>query len=376
MKMIKPISYIELSDIHLGHRRVTPEIMVYQLIAFFNTNMAIVSVCDYIFIAGDLWDRLLEWPSTEVTECTVFTNYLVALCKKFNIKLRVLEGTPSHDWRQSTHLMAAKRLIDVRYYGKLTIDVEDDGLTVLYIPDEWSHCSSDTFDDVKTLMVSKGLEKVDLVMMHGHFGFQIPEHLPKIPRHSEADYLSIVKYFVHCGHDHRFAVFPTGTTCSPAIISAGSTGRLAHNEEEPKGMVHCVLNTDGGTYTFLENTYATVFKTVTITQKSVEKTIAYLRKAIYGIPEESFVSLDIKDPNLSLQIRDIATAFPLITITVKSRKKATDGKYRAVEGSPVVPPERLTKDKLRAVLIERVLLKNPAISLMEVDGILTDLMGD
>ena len=64
------------------------------------------------------------------------------MLKPYNIILRILEGTPSHDWKQSKlfiHLNdLTKAGTDVKYIDSLSIEYIDKfGINVLY-PDEIS----------------------------------------------------------------------------------------------------------------------------------------------------------------------------------------------------------------------------------------------
>ena len=88
--------YLVFSDVHLGHPRTTTEEIIDHLNAFFNDFTNFTDL-DAIFIAGDLFDRLLDNHSDEYHRIVIWCAKLLQFCVKHNIKLRVLEGTPSHD---------------------------------------------------------------------------------------------------------------------------------------------------------------------------------------------------------------------------------------------------------------------------------------
>ena len=56
---------------------------------------------DIIILAGDVFDRQLQLAEDVVFEIHQWMCSFLALCKKYDITLIVLEGTPSHDWKQS-----------------------------------------------------------------------------------------------------------------------------------------------------------------------------------------------------------------------------------------------------------------------------------
>jgi DNA repair exonuclease SbcCD nuclease subunit len=186
----KHISYLVLSDIHLGHKNNKTEDIVNNLNHYFAKHNQLIKRCDVIFLAGDVFDKLLISSSVEYVVAIQWLSVLAMYCKKNNIKLRILEGTPSHDWKQlkalSTTLEVLNTGIDFKYISTLEIEhIEDLGINVLYIPDEYKHEASETFTDVKELMKSKNLKQVDIAIMHGQFNYQLPIKLES--SHSEVD---------------------------------------------------------------------------------------------------------------------------------------------------------------------------------------------
>src|SRR5690606_40929570 len=64
---------------------------------------------DLILFAGDVFDRLLSFPSTEASEAADWFMDFLAMCQRRDIVVRVLEGTPSHDWKQSSFFVGLNR---------------------------------------------------------------------------------------------------------------------------------------------------------------------------------------------------------------------------------------------------------------------------
>jgi predicted MPP superfamily phosphohydrolase len=104
---IKPAGALRIctiSDVHLGHRK-TPTYAIITELEHLVVNRFAMSQLDALFITGDLFDRLLNLPFTDVGVIHQFFIKLLTLAKQFNVKVRVLEGTPSHDWKQSRLLV-------------------------------------------------------------------------------------------------------------------------------------------------------------------------------------------------------------------------------------------------------------------------------
>ena len=84
----------------LGHTRTNTFHVVDNLRKALPDNEETAKL-DLILLAGDIFDHLLTLPQEEVDEIQAWITELLAICAKYNILLRVLEGTPSHDWKQS-----------------------------------------------------------------------------------------------------------------------------------------------------------------------------------------------------------------------------------------------------------------------------------
>lgn len=285
------ISYVVVSDIHLGHRKNPTERITNNLkntlLPLFEKGFQI------LFIAGDLFDRLLDNTMSDNTSAKLWIFWLLQQCEKHQVKLRVLEGTPSHDRKQSSEFDTiyhiASSSIDYKYIPYLYIEyIEDLNINVLYVPDEWHTDPQETFKQVKTLLKEKALDQVDIAIMHGQFGYQLKNVPDKIPRHQEDQYLGIVKYMVHIGHVHQYSQFER-------IIAQGSFDRLAHGEEDAKGLVWANIYKEGTfDHFFIENKHALIFKTILIKNQDYQTAIEELDKKISKYPEGSYIRIKAK----------------------------------------------------------------------------------
>ena len=110
------------SDVHMGHPRVPTAKTFACIKAAFPDNRETAKL-DMLIIAGDFYDRLLNLSQDDVQETDIAILYLLKLCKKHDITLVVLRGTPSHDWTQPERFVlhgvcqqpAAARAVIVAY---------------------------------------------------------------------------------------------------------------------------------------------------------------------------------------------------------------------------------------------------------------------
>lgn len=281
---MRKVKYLVLSDIHLGHKNNKTHEIVANLIQYFKTNLKLFRQLDVIFLAGDVFDRLLSTNSEEYVLTVEWLTSVVMFCKTHNIKLRLLEGTPSHDWKQSRAVTKVIQTlgvdIDFKYIETLSIEKMDDlGISILYVPDEVHHNASDTLTEVGELLVKHNLSQVDIAIMHGQFNYQLPIVLEC--SHDENSYLDIVKYYISIGHIHTPSVFKR-------ILAQGSFDRLTHGEEENKGGMVITLD-DEPSFEFIVNKGAKTFKTLDV--KNLDNALEYIIGKLKGLRKGSFIRI-------------------------------------------------------------------------------------
>lgn len=317
--------YLVLSDIHLGHKRTPTTEIIDHLYKWLEDNKELVIQQDAIFIAGDLFDNLLEWASEDAIESSAFMNNLAKFCCRNDIALRILEGTPSHDWKQNkaiaNNINDLEIPIDFKYIDKLHIEYMDKlEMYVLYVPDEWRPDPEDTYKEVLKLMDELGIDKVDIAIMHGQFGYQIPQAPDSIPKHNEEKYLNIVKHWINIGHIHTHSVYER-------IVAQGSFDRLSHNEEGPKGATFMTVGEED-TYLFKENPYAKVYKTVKIKLTDITDIMAKLDKVASKLPPYSHLRILVpRGSPVLTNIKDIELRYPLLNIKATTDKKEDTKEY-------------------------------------------------
>lgn len=354
------LKYIVISDIHLGNKRNKTKDILNALYAFFEPYTARDDI-DIIFLAGDVFDGLLDLSDEAVYDISLWMRWLIRYCARCDVKLRILEGTPRHDRQQSRLFEIVKTVdssasgADVLYVKTLNIEyIRDYDIYVLYVPDEWNSSTDKTLSQVKQLMSSIGIDKVDISIMHGMFGYQVPKGVTTIPTHSEIEYLGLTRYYIHIGHDHTFSMYER-------IIVNGSFDRLCHGEENPKGGVEISIRKDGSSeFWFIENKLAKKFITLVINSRDIESIIKYIQRKVKNLPADSYLRIKAKrDHPALLGIEQIKSYFPLLNITKMPVDEEDDDEYQLMSDVMTVEatfyaPITITRDNINDLLFDEI----------------------
>lgn len=318
--MISKLNILELSDVHLGHRTTETEHIVnnlHQLIPDAPSTQTI----DLMIIAGDFFDRLLHLSNPEVYAIHKLIYYLLYICKKYDIVLRVLKGTPSHDSEQNRLIPEINESdqfgCDVGYYDTLAIEyIERFDIHVLYINDEYHPEASQTLAEVRLLMQSRNLTQIDFAVMHGQFDYQVPHNLlNRIPHHDSQAYLALVKYLIFIGHVHQHSQYER-------IIAAGSTDRLRHGEEEDKGIIKATVYQNGEfTAQFVVNENAKIYKTIEVSSQELNNALIYIKTIVDTVPDGSYLRIRAnQEDSIVNSLKELRTLYPQINWSIQTEK--------------------------------------------------------
>lgn len=351
--MKKDLKILEFSDVHLGHNKC-PTLHIVENLTKNIINFPNLGDVDIIFIAGDFFDRLLTLPDPDVDIIKFWINKLLYRCKELDIVLRVLEGTPSHDWKQSKQFANIDKMAsmgcDVKFVETLCIETIDKfGIDVLYVPDEWRPENDDTWIEVKNLLNEKGIDSVDFAVMHGSFTYQLPPHV-RAPIHDEERYLSIVRGLVFIGHIHKHSTYER-------IISAGSFDRLAHNEEEDKGFVLAEVS-KGYDYKvqFHVNEEALTFKTIKCGDMDLDTNLIRIGEIVSKLRPGSHVRISADETNPILtNIDELRKSYPLIHFTSKKEKDKEKIKEVLLDFEVKYEPINITSSNIKELLMGRMM---------------------
>lgn len=316
-----------ISDIHLFHRR-TPTSEIIDNMNRCLVNDQVFGELDILFLAGDVFDDLNHFGDEEIAMAQFWIAKIITLAVKHSVKVRVLEGTPSHDRKQSQSFETIRDIlaqrndceIDLKYFTTLDIEImADSGLKVLYVPDEWRNEASITYNETISLLKSKGIDNVDIAIMHGMFDFQCPEVTKTAMKHSTSDYMGIVKGPVFVGHVHQFS-------SNERVFAQGSFDRLAHGEEHDKGYIQCKLYKDlQFEVEFIVNKDAKVYKTIRCTGSDSEEDLKKIDKAVKSLKEGSYIRIETK-PNTAItqSLAVLRTTYPTYNWDLLIKEKLKD----------------------------------------------------
>jgi hypothetical protein len=359
------ISYLVISDIHLGKKDRTEDI-IHSLDIFFSnyTLESRFTKLDIIFLAGDVFDDMVETMNSDMYHILSWVGRLMRFCQRYDIRLRVLEGTPSHDYKQSKLFEplalatnSSDKALNFKYIEALSIERFDDldGLTCLYVPDEWTSEPSDTYDQSIQLLKEQGLRSVDIGIMHGMFTYQKPTAAVNIPCHIEDQYLSIVERWINIGHVHSYSSFNR-------ILAQGSFDRLAHGEEHPKGAILCRLSPKGDQFTFLENKEAKIYKTIELKNKDLDKSLLQIENILAKIPQDSYIRIKAKkDHPVYIAFEEVKTKFPmykLVKLSLESEEEQQKIQQEQLDQTGDYTPITINRDNVVDLLMSEVRKKH------------------
>jgi len=320
--MGKPnLDILNISDIHLGHPNNKTSWIINHLDLYFIEHKDIIKNVDIIIISGDTFDRLLPNNSRELVAINSWLARLAKFCISYNIYLMFLEGTPSHDYKQLRNFDSVINTLDLKDLKyKYAEDLEivyfkEFDRTIMFLPDEYRDNAVDTFIEVKNKLKEHNLDKVDIIVMHGAFKYQIPQY-DSDHFHIESDYLSIVNEVIIVGHVHFFSQFEK-------ILVPGSFDALTHSDDDlTKGGLYISLRGGKFTYKFLINSKVTKFTTIDISDISLDIVDNKLRR--YAVSKNPiFVRLLTKeeDDKIIFTFNSFREKYPNLILTQLAKKK-------------------------------------------------------
>lgn len=270
---------LQITDIHLGVKGIPTKSIHDGAIETFFSNKQYADI-DALAITGDVYDEALDHSSEDAVYSQRLATHILKWAKINDVVVLLLEGTPSHDRRQSRWWVELNKLHNIHaklyYFKELGIHyVPELSINVLAVPDEVTKPRVKTDGLIKALLKEKKLDQVELALTHGYFDFHLPKHEVQ-NGHSYKYFNKIVKWITLNGHIHtpsfRFNV-----------LTGGSLARTRHGEEERKGGHLVEIKPDGSTVvTFIENRILVPFKTIKVHGFNSDKIIAKIEETIKG----------------------------------------------------------------------------------------------
>jgi hypothetical protein len=355
--MIKDMTMAVVSDVHVGHHRTKSDFIINNLtVAFFDSGL--LSTIRFFVIAGDFFDRLLMLPVEDVRTIENWVVRFLSICEQNNVIVRVLEGTPSHDWKQSRMFEDKNRhmgnKVNLKYVETLSIEyIPELEASVLYVPDEWADEADDTWRQVTALMRGMGMESVDFAIMHGCFKYQLP--IQSLASHDEERYLSIVNQGIWIGHHHLHTRYDR-------IFAQGSFDRLSHGEESPKGFGLYHIKDGKGTFEFVENPNAKIYKTINLVGMPLDEAVVALAPCNDYPIGTHFRIVTRRTDGVSSNMAVIKDRFPGYYWTPQLEDLETnETSLQSQEKDEVPKPISITRDNVGRLIFGRFQNLEPAV---------------
>lgn len=299
------------SDIHLGHNKtITSHIITSMNITF--CNEAMFEEIDLLVLGGDIFHSDLLLRQMEVDQIRTWMEDVIRKAAKHNVVVRVLEGTPSHDWGQSKMFTEINNYLgnicDLRHVCDVEIEYHERlKLSILYVPDEYRETCKETQGIVEQVMVDGGYEQIDVLAMHGYLGYQAMGEQYQPDVHDTTFYMNICRHVISIGHVHRFSRYKKA-------FAQGSVERLAHGEEEPKGVVLADLdmaNPKKDKIKFIENINSKRYDTVDISNDEDTFAHAKILQKANELPLGSYIRiLSTRDCSILQNVAEYRRLFP------------------------------------------------------------------
>lgn len=238
-------------DLHIGSIKDTN--YIYSVITEIFDKELQFKKTDAVIILGDYFHRLLKVNENYTLLAMDIMSYLVTICKKNKIKVRIIYGTESHDSGQYVLFKDYQKQLDFKVIYTVTEEELFPGVNVLYIPEEYMYSKEEHYKDY--LYSGK---HYDYIFGHG----VIVEGMPMVQFSKQSSEEKHVPYFKSgelakvskiCLFNH----YHVHTDLGDGVYYIGSLFRDSFGEEEAK--VYAVIN--GSKVVFVENREAYLFKT-------------------------------------------------------------------------------------------------------------------
>ncbi len=356
-----PVQILSFSDCHLGNSRLDSSLMCRSLSQLVFPQMH--DQIQLVIISGDLFDSAVGFSDRPASDILAFLIEFLCIAHERQITVRILRGTYSHDRIQSDIIPVLHQTYgftnDLRYFDKVSLEyIERFDMKLLYIPDDVPYTSSDVvMEDVADQMATLGWDTVDYGVIHGYFQHVLPEHAAAKPKLLyRQDQFYFVTRYVLAGHVHEGSI-------SGQVIYNGSSDRLCHGEEGPKGLIRIDDNVTSARVKFIENKNATTFKTLDYSNVEFEQEIVGLLESdIKKLPSDRTIYVRVLHPKADVCVglqRWVTKAFPHVKFAHKKpATKSTQSVSEEIESildvELLLPP---TPETLPNLILQQLTLQ-------------------
>jgi len=252
---------VSIGDIHL---RGDSDALFDELAEIFLPQLT--SDIDLLVIDGDVLDCQISFNDAAVPLINGFIAATAEICRDNDIKVRLMQGTVTHDYNQLDSLAVIFESLlveeDQFMYHKTFALETIDGLDMLFLPEEYPSNYEEYYADIINMR-----DPVHCLFFHGTIASQAwVEQVIK----SEKPHPSHVVWpnallkrlsigIIAGGHIHIHVN-------DGGIVYHGAFSSSHHGENKPKGFVvhHYNRNTHETTYTYIENTMRPTFQDINL----------------------------------------------------------------------------------------------------------------
>lgn len=252
---------IVISDIHVGAMNIEKLHTEYKEV--FLSYLKNLKRLDFLIVCGDFFDHKFFLNDKETTMAYRMLKELLLICKEKNTAVRFIYGTESHECDQYHILDLLKIYENVKIIKQVEEEELLDNLHVLYLPEEYLFNKEEYYQPYFS-----NIKKYDYIFGHGVIREVWKEQVAhiekktanskrkKAPIFTSSELLYCCKGQVFFGHYH------INYDLDEKIFSIGSFSRWKFGEEGRKGFYELEVKKDKYKATFIENTLADRFETV------------------------------------------------------------------------------------------------------------------
>lgn len=247
-----------LSDLHIGSLKNIP--YVYNTITNIFDKELLQNRTDAVIFLGDYFHQLFKCNSEYTRLAINILSYLMLICKRKNIKVRMLYGTESHDADQYGLFDYFVKCddFDFKVIDKASTENLFYNCKVLYLPEEYVYDKNSYYDSLLSgrydYIFGHGIIKEGMPMVRD---ISVSKDQRTVPVFKAGELARISKICVF-GHYHVF------TDMGNEVYYLGSLFRDSFGEEAPKG--YGIIENDK--FSFVENGDAYIYKTYIYTKTS------------------------------------------------------------------------------------------------------------
>ena len=288
---------VMIADIHFG---ALPVVRLYNELEIFLDFIEKKSL-DFIIILGDWFDKKINLNSKDAKYSTVFFERICQICIDNDIKLRIIQGTESHDNSQLEvlEILAKNKPVDFKVFYEVEEEELFPDFNVLYVPEEYINSIDEKYGKYMN-------KKYDMIFGHGmiqevKFAALIQSSettMKKAPIFKSKMLCDMCYGPIFFGHIHTKDIF------NDRLYYVGSYSRWKFGEEEDKGFYYVKYENDTKEFEakFIVNNKAMKYDTIEIYEKesgfyklNTENQIKYIQNLIQSF-EYDFLKLQFYIP--------------------------------------------------------------------------------